>query len=318
MIIPLITVIIPVYKVEEYLPKCIDSIINQTYRNLEIFLVEDGSPDRCGEICDEYARKDSRIRVIHKVNGGLSDARNAALDQMTGEYVTFVDSDDYVSIDYVEVLWNLIDEYQSEIAVTLPQTFKGEECKIKNQCPTMRTSWTKYEALENMFYQELFDNMACAKLYHHSLFKEIRFPKGLLFEDLATTYKLFLLSNRIAYRNYRSYYYLLRENSIEGSVFSEAKMNSAMAVIEQMNSDRDILRPVSKAYYCRMVSFLFHILLQMPPSYSRKDMLFREIKKYRWRVLIDSKARKKARIGCLLSYLGIKNLPFFFSFANQR
>ena len=107
MLQPLISVIVPCYNVEEYLPKCIESILNQTYRNLEILLVDDGSPDNCGRICDEYAAKDSRIRIIHKKNGGLSDARNAALDVMTGEYVTFIDSDDYVSDDYVEYLYKL-------------------------------------------------------------------------------------------------------------------------------------------------------------------------------------------------------------------
>ena len=108
MLQPLISVIVPCYNVEEYLPKCIESILNQTYRNLEILLVDDGSPDNCGRICDEYAAKDSRIRIIHKKNGGLSDARNAALDVMTGEYVTFIDSDDYVSDDYVEYLYKII------------------------------------------------------------------------------------------------------------------------------------------------------------------------------------------------------------------
>ena len=110
MLQPLISVIVPCYNVEEYLPKCIESILNQTYRNLEILLVDDGSPDNCGRICDEYAAKDSRIRIIHKKNGGLSDARNAALDVMTGEYVTFIDSDDYVSDDYVEYLYKIIKE----------------------------------------------------------------------------------------------------------------------------------------------------------------------------------------------------------------
>ena len=106
MLQPLISVIVPCYNVEEYLPKCIESILNQTYRNLEILLVDDGSPDNCGRICDEYAAKDSRIRIIHKKNGGLSDARNAALDVMTGEYVTFIDSDDYISKYFYEKLIN--------------------------------------------------------------------------------------------------------------------------------------------------------------------------------------------------------------------
>lgn len=123
MLQPLISVIVPCYNVEEYLPKCIESILNQTYRNLEILLVDDGSPDNCGRICDEYAAKDSRIRIIHKKNGGLSDARNAALDVMTGEYVTFIDSDDYVSDDYVEYLYKIIKESGVKLSVSSYQTF---------------------------------------------------------------------------------------------------------------------------------------------------------------------------------------------------
>jgi Glycosyltransferases involved in cell wall biogenesis len=105
---PLISVIVPIYKVEKYLSKCIDSILNQEYQNIEIFLVDDGSPDSCGSLCDEYLSKDHRIKVIHKTNGGLSDARNVALDIMTGEYVTFIDSDDFVSSTYILTLWNII------------------------------------------------------------------------------------------------------------------------------------------------------------------------------------------------------------------
>ena len=114
---PLISVIVPVYKVENYLDKCVESILVQTYKNLEILLVDDGSPDRCGEMCDEYAKADSRIKVVHKKNGGLSDARNVALDAMTGEYVAFVDSDDTIAKDYIEVLYGLIEKCQAQMSV---------------------------------------------------------------------------------------------------------------------------------------------------------------------------------------------------------
>ena len=106
----LISIIVPIYNVEKYIKKCIDSIINQTYTNLEIILVDDGSPDNCGKICDKYKEKDDRIKVIHKKNGGLSDARNAGIDIATGEYITFIDSDDYVAENYIEVLYNLCKE----------------------------------------------------------------------------------------------------------------------------------------------------------------------------------------------------------------
>ena len=122
-----ITVIVPVYNVENYLNKCLDSILKQTYQNLEIIVVNDGSTDNSGTICQEYAQKDNRIVYIEKDNGGLSDARNAGLDRMTGSYVTFVDSDDWIEQDYVEVLYNKLTEYQADIAVGNYYSFNESE-----------------------------------------------------------------------------------------------------------------------------------------------------------------------------------------------
>ncbi|MCS2696490.1 glycosyltransferase [Phocaeicola dorei] len=156
---------------EEYLPKCIESILNQTYRNLEILLVDDGSPDNCGRICDEYAAKDSRIRIIHKKNGGLSDARNAALDVMTGEYVTFIDSDDYVSDDYVEYLYKIIKESGVKLSVSSYQTFVDDSsAEICTNNPLFVKIVHTNDALTGMFYQQIFDTSAWAKMYHRSLF----------------------------------------------------------------------------------------------------------------------------------------------------
>ena len=178
MLQPLISVIVPCYNVEEYLPKCIESILNQTYRNLEILLVDDGSPDNCGRICDEYAAKDSRIRIIHKKNGGLSDARNAALDVMTGEYVTFIDSDDYVSDDYVEYLYKIIKESGVKLSVSSYQTFVDDSsAEICTNNPLFVKIVHTNDALTGMFYQQIFDTSAWAKMYHRSLFSDgIRYP----------------------------------------------------------------------------------------------------------------------------------------------
>ena len=126
---PLITVIVPVYNSEKYLCQCVDSILNQTYINLEVILVDDGSPDKCGELCDHYAAKDSRIKVIHKQNGGVCSARNAALDIATGEYITFVDSDDYIKEDMYEILLNLIKKYELE-----NQIEKAKQRKVWLNC----------------------------------------------------------------------------------------------------------------------------------------------------------------------------------------
>ena len=127
----LITVIVPVYKVEKYIRKCIESIINQTYKNIEIILVDDGSPDDCGKICDEYAKKDNRIKAIHKENGGLSDARNKALDLTNGKYVIFVDSDDYIEKNAIEYLYQLMQKYNTDIAIGLVNPiYDGEKNNI--------------------------------------------------------------------------------------------------------------------------------------------------------------------------------------------
>lgn len=208
MLQPLISVIVPCYNVEEYLPKCIESILNQTYRNLEILLVDDGSPDNCGRICDEYAAKDSRIRIIHKKNGGLSDARNAALDVMTGEYVTFIDSDDYVSDDYVEYLYKIIKESGVKLSVSSYQTFVDDSsAEICTNNPLFVKIVHTNDALTGMFYQQIFDTSAWAKMYHRSLFSDgIRYPKGWLYEDLPTTYRLMMKCDYIAFGNYRSYF----------------------------------------------------------------------------------------------------------------
>ena len=321
MIQPLISVIVPCYNVEEYLPQCVESIQNQTYRNLEILLVDDGSPDRSGEICDEYAAKDKRIKVIHKENGGLSDARNAALDVMTGEYVTFVDSDDYVAEDYVEYLYKLIEENGVRLSVSASQTFVDGVSMGIYTCPVSAQSIDMNEGLVCMFYQRIFDTTAWAKMYHHSLFSDgIRYPEGWLYEDLPTTYRLMMKCDYIAFGNYRSYFYRIRNTSIEGSPFKPLKYESCMKIIRQLEADK-VRMPerVRRALDCRIVSFAFHILLEVPQE--EKEMrrcLLEIIRRKRTRVLFDGKARKKARGACLLSFWGMRLVNLFAGYGKSR
>lgn len=172
-----ITLIIPIYNVEPYLRTCVDSVLAQTYTNLEIFLVDDGSPDRSGEICDEYARSDARIRVIHKENGGLSDARNVAMDAATGTYITFIDSDDWVSASYIENLYGAISRDDAELAIsgfenafTLGKTRPADNHLQGYYC------LTPIECLRRLLYQDGIDTMAWGKLYRRELFDSLRFP----------------------------------------------------------------------------------------------------------------------------------------------
>ena len=153
---PLVSVIVPIYNVEKYLRRCVDSILSQSYQNLEVWLVDDGSPDGCPAICDEYARKDNRVKIIHKKNGGLSDARNVAIDVASGEYICFVDSDDYVASTYVETLYALIDKYQTKASIINPvavdelgkhipssltdKNTVGMQIRLLNRCSIRRNS----------------------------------------------------------------------------------------------------------------------------------------------------------------------------------
>ena len=316
---PLISIIVPVYNVETYLAKCVDSILAQTYTNLEIFLVNDGSSDCCGKLCDEYAKEDKRIKVIHKKNGGLSDARNVAIDVTTGEFITFIDSDDYVTDDYIMTLYSLIEKYECKVSIALYNTFvEGSKPKVVNRV-YREDCQTNIKAIEEMFYQEKYDTASWAKLYHSSLFATgIRYPKGIVYEDLATTYLLIFQSDKVAFCNRRIYNYVLRRDSIEGSSFSSKKMDSALKVCELMESHLDILGKVMQAYQCRMMSFFFHLLLKMPDGYEQRNMLYKRIKAIRWSVLCNSRARKKARVASLLSYFGLGVVKGVFHLIDRR
>lgn len=298
----LVSVIVPCYNVEEYIRLCINSILNQTYKNLEIFLVDDGSPDHCGDICDEYAKKDSRINVIHKKNGGLSDARNVALDVAKGEYIVFVDSDDYIAPHHIKGLYELIMKYNAEIAANPPCIFLqgGKPCPRGDDKVFI---FSGHEALQNMFYQKQIDTSAWGKMYKRSLFEEIRYPYGLYFEDNPTTYKLLLKSNRVIFQNRQSYFYLIRSNSIEGTTFSKKKFDDSLKIIDILESDKNLLI-FSRALHCKIVSFAFHILFQMPIDIKERKIFITKIKKHRSEVFWDKNARGKTRMACLLSFLG--------------
>lgn len=306
---PLITIIIPIYKVEQYLEKCVDSVINQDYPDLEIFLVDDGSPDRCGDICESYAKKDSRIKVIHKKNGGLSDARNVAIDVALGEYITFVDSDDYVSDDYVSTLYGLIKKNDCKISVSGYIRF-GEDDELKDGNKVIKEYvFSPDNAIKEMFYQQKFDTSAWAKMYHRSLFSDgLRYPVGLLFEDLPTTYKLFQKSDKVAFSTKETYFYLRRPTSIEGSPFSQKKIDSTIKIINQLESDFNNAPQFKKALSSRILNFSFHILLSMPFDNENRLFLINKINSYRSTVIKDKEAKMRSRITCLLSYFGINNI----------
>jgi len=222
---PLISVIVPVYNVEKYLPDCLDSIKNQTYTNLEILLIDDGSTDSSVTICEDYAKKDSRTKVYHKENGGLSDARNYGIERASGQYFTFIDSDDYIIKDYVSYLLELAQKNEVKIAIgSHTVCYESGKNSYKGLGEDKKITISSKEALEHILLDDGIDLSAWAKLYSAELFKEIRYPKGLAFEDTATTYKLIFLSNKIAYGGKSIYNYRIRSNSITTSGSFKKKM----------------------------------------------------------------------------------------------
>ena len=211
---PLISVIVPVYKVEPYLERCVRSILCQTYRNLEIILVDDGSPDRCGELCDAFAKEDARIRVLHKQNGGLSDARNAGLDAMRGELVGFVDSDDWIYPEFYETLYRNLIAFDADLAEGgIVKVYEDGKQDAQNAF-SKPTCYERREGLEVYLVDDQIPSYACTKLFRANLFENLRFPVGVAYEDLAFFFRVFDRVRRSVCIPENLYAYCMRVDSI--------------------------------------------------------------------------------------------------------
>lgn len=232
----LISIIVPIYNVEKYLKECIESIINQTYKNIEIILVDDGSPDNCGIICDEYSQKDKRIIVIHKENGGLSDARNKGIDIAKGDYLTFIDSDDFVNIDYIEKLYNSIKLNNTKLAQCGISKVNENNEIIERLNYDENYIKTSHEILNELYGKHLIENVVVwNKMYAKELFENIRFPVGKIHEDEFTTYKIFYSVDRISLLSDCLYNYRQTNESIIGKKFNKKRLNLLEALEERMD-----------------------------------------------------------------------------------
>lgn len=229
---PLISVIVPIYKVENYLSRCIESIVNQTYKNLEIILVDDGSPDGCHIMCDNYAKKDNRIKVVHKQNGGLSDARNAGMAVASGDYVSFIDSDDYISLDFLKILYDTMRSTNSDIVDCEVVKFYEDGHFEEYEDDAGFISYGTQEALSALIAENTFRQHVWNKLYKADLVLDIPYEVGKLNEDEFWTYQIFGRAKKITKINKIMYYYFQREDSIMGNSYNirrldalEGKMN---------------------------------------------------------------------------------------------
>lgn len=250
----LVSIIIPVYKVEKYLEQCINSIIAQTYKKIEIILVDDGSPDHSGKICDEYARKDERIKVIHKKNGGLSDARNKGINQATGKYIAFIDSDDYVEPNYLEKLYDAITKFDTKIAQCNIQKISENNNKLEaigDETEKIKDGKTMIEEL----YDNKWENtVVWNKLYLRQLFEDIRYPIGKIHEDEFTTYKILYEIEKIVIIPEYLYCYRQREESIMGKKYNLNKLDMLEALEKRLDFFEE--KDEKQLYYLTLQCYL--------------------------------------------------------------
>lgn len=297
----LISVIVPIYNMEKYLKKCVDSILNQTYSNLEIILVDDGSTDSSTKICDEYIKVDSRIKVFHKENGGLSDAKNFGLSKANGKYVAFVDSDDWIETNMYEDMYYKLKETESNIVICGRfidyEDGKREEWYNKNEITMNREQSLIYL---NSFYN--FDMSSCDKLYEKSLFDNIKFPYGKKCEDAYTTYLLFDKSDKITYIPKCFYHYFQRSGSISRN--EKINMDYIYAAEKQLEF---FTKEYSHLIYIAETNYVFSVKSIFQVSVERKLHLTsefnfkrKEIKKYYKSILNNKYITMKKKITYIL------------------
>lgn len=270
---PLVSVIVPIYNVENYLPRCVDSIINQEYKNLEIILVDDGSPDNSPQLCEEYAKKDNRIKVVHKENGGLSDARNAGMKIATGEYVSFIDSDDWLDLKTFSVTISKMLETKSEIgAFDFVKAYDDVEATpdLSDEFEVMSSEQAIESTIDNVKVRTQVWN----KIYKRSLLDGIEFIKGKLNEDEFFTFRVLHRANNIVYLHRQCYYYYQRQTSIMG--------NYTLRHLDMVDGVKERLLFISDNY---------------PALYSKAKRSFCSVCLYHYQKLLRHKEADKENIG---------------------
>lgn len=283
----LISIIVPVYKVEQYLPRCIVSLLGQTYKNIEIILVDDGSPDGSGAICEEYANKDERIKVIHKRNGGASSARNAGLDVARGKYVCFVDSDDYVSSRFIERLYTLLLENDADIAQC--ECIRTKEDLV--EFDDLNAGADVLDIVQILKHLHAYDEsrdpfvVVWSKIYKRDLFRNIKFTEGMICEDEVIAPKLFYESKKTVIFKEKLYAYFMSDDSVMRSGFSIKRVDILYALAERMEFYLD--KQLIEFYKMDLLSYLSIAVSLLPKITDEKikKEIKKNIRKYHYKML---------------------------------
>lgn len=304
----LISVVVPIYNVKDYLEECLESLIKQSYASFEVLMVNDGSTDESESICLKYAQKDERFKYFYKQNGGLSDARNYGIDRAAGNYITFLDSDDYVEMNYLEELYNGLVNNDADISIV--QYHRVDELGNTYLDLALGSSalFSTKDALLNMFYQRNISVSASAKLYKVELFDEIRFVRGRLYEDILTVPLLLKKAAKVYYSNKILLNYRVRSNSITESKFTPRSIHmleNALKIAEEFN-DESIMK-ATKAYVFGKASILFYQISTQTDKnqfVEEKKNIWNTIKEYRKMNIMNSEARTLNRVAAFISYFG--------------
>ncbi|MBO5935010.1 MAG: glycosyltransferase family 2 protein [Clostridia bacterium] len=311
---PLISVIVPIYNVEKYLNKCIDSILNQTYENLEILLIDDGSTDSSAEICENYAKKDSRVKPYHKQNEGLSKTRNFAISVMTGDYYCFVDGDDSVHCDYIMTMYNTMVENQADLSMCLYYYVWNDGRKkltrnINYSEDTLFTD-TGLDALRKILYGKIYAPSCCCKLFDKSK-TNLYCQTYLTGEDVLASVSYFPTLNKVAMLNKPLYYYLQNDASLTKVFKPENIYDTVLTATEIYKQSVSTSYTLEKAATYYLIEKNLTVLMKLYGHEGQEDKIKHikeNIKKYRKTVIMDSEAELRTRIACLISYFGIGTL----------
>ena len=303
----MISVLVPVYNVEKYLRRCIDSILAQTYTDYEVVLVDDGSTDQSGALCDAYAAEHDCIRVIHQENAGLAQVRNVSIAAARGEYITFVDSDDTIEPSCLEVLMR--DLQQTGADVSICSWSEVSDAGVRTELTWDHKEkgfqvWTAEQAVSMLLYQNGIDNNSWGKLYTRAVLKDVVFPAGRVYEDIATTYQILLKANRICYRPDPLYLYTSNTAGISQSAFTPRRMD-LIDMAEKMYADIEKRFPAYlRAAQARLLRAYIHVYLQIPDRPEFKvylNRVFRGIRKICRTVACDPNAKRGTRLAALIA-----------------
>jgi glycosyltransferase involved in cell wall biosynthesis len=305
----IVSIIVPIYNSEKYLSKCIDSILHQNYKELQVILVDDGSTDKSGGICDNYRNMDPRVLVIHKANGGMSDARNEGLRHVIGYYTTFVDSDDYISPNMISSLLDTMNKHHADISICAIKKVYNYNCAPDDSCTQEIVQFSGEQAVENLDYHRVISASLPGKLFRSELFVGLTFAIGKRYEDLGVIYILLLNAKIVCYSPRIMYYYYQRHSSVMHQKFDAHSMDRIEMSQNQILYIKEDYPSLLIAAYTRLFISTVQTLRIIPLLGNRyrseRKVIRKLIKQYRFIVAKNCNAKLETRLIAVLSYLGI-------------